>query len=708
MLEAGWRVRPGQPSPLGATVLPVGVNFAVYSRGERVQLCLFDQPRGPEMLCVDLPGRTGHVWHGFLPDAVAGQLYGFRVHGPFDPPSGKRFNPSKLLIDPYARALAGKVDWDTDPALLIDGETAHEEDNAHVVPKSVICSNGFDWQGDAPPRTPWQDTVIYETHVKGFSVRHSHVPAALRGTFLGLASEVSILYFRRLGITAVELMPVTVTAGSRRLHGLGLTDYWGYGPIAHFAPDARYSVSGDRGAQVTEFRYMVRELHRNGIEVILDTVFNHTAEADHTGPTLVYRGVDNATYYRLEPTNPARYTNFTGTGNTLNLHEPAVMRLVLDALRYWVEEMHVDGFRFDLAATLGRRQLDFDPRSSFLDAIYQDPVLSQVKLIAEPWDLGPDGYALGRFPAPWSEWNDRYRDEVRRYWRGDETQASQIAWRLTGSPDLFATDERTTRASINFVTSHDGFTLHDLVSYARKHNTANGEEERDGAGENYSQNFGIEGPATEPAIRAEREQQKRNFLATLLFSQGVPMLLGGDEIGRTQGGNNNPYNQDNLTSWYDWDLDEDRRRLLEFTSHLIAIRRRHPNLRRQAFLDGRLHEHGDHLPLRWLREDGQEMTDGEWHTPWYRCFGLHLGGDIEELDADGERLRDDPMLIILNASERPVDFALPDRSWSVVVDTSRPDVPEDAETYAGGETYPVAARSLALLRGFEPLTLPST
>ena len=708
---------PGNPHPLGATVLPGGVNFSIYSRGaERVELCLFDELPGSETR-VNLAGRTGHVWHGFLPGVSAGQLYGYRVHGPFDPPSGKRFNPSKLLIDPYARAIAGKVDWAVSPELLADGDLAYSADNAHAVPRSVVCDDGFDWHGDAPPRTPWQDTVIYETHVKGFSAGHSHVSPALRGTFLGLASEPSVLYFRRLGVTAIELLPVTATTGSRRLHSLGLTDYWGYGPIACFAPDARFSMSGDRGAQVTEFKYMVRELHRNGIEVILDVVFNHTAESDHTGPTLAYRGVDNATYYRLEPLNPARYVNLTGTGNTLDLHERPVMRLVLDSLRYWVEEMHVDGFRFDLAATLGRRELDFDARSSFFDSIHQDPVLSRVKLVAEPWDLAPDGYALGQFPSPWSEWNDRYRDGVRRYWRGDETNTTQIAWRLTGSPDLFATDERTPQASINFVTTHDGFTLHDLVSYDQKHNLANGEEDRDGAAENYSQNFGAEGPTTDSVILAAREQQKRNLLATLLLSQGVPMLLGGDEIGRTQQGNNNPYNQDNATSWYDWNLDEDRRRLLEFTSRLIDLRSRHPNLRRRAFLDGRIHAAGERLPLRWLREDGQEMTDGEWHTPWYRCFALLLDGEIDDLDADGGRLHDDALLIILNASELPVAFLLPPGpqgpsrppgAWSLAVDTARPEVREDAEVFDEGAMYTVAACSLALLRAVEALTLPST
>ncbi len=488
-------MRPGQPYPLGATVLPGGVNFALYSRSaERVQLCLFDEPNGPERLRLDLPARTGHIWHGFLPGISAGQQYGYRVHGPYDPGEGKRFNPSKLLLDPYALALSGSFDWDSMPPFLLDDGSAETTDNARAVPKSIVYANGFDWQDDAPPRTSWQDTVIYETHVRGFSKQHPNVPQSLRGSFLGLASEAAIEHFERLGVTAIELQPVTARADSPRLHRSGLTDYWGYGPIAYFAPDARFSTSGDRGPQVTEFKYMVRELHRHGIEVILDVVYNHTAESNATGPTLSFRGIDNATYYRLDPMDPGHYLNFTGTGNTLSLHERPVMRLVLDSLRYWAQEMHVDGFRFDLAASLARGNLDVDARCSFLDAVYQDPVLSQLKLIAEPWDLGPDGYQTGGFPAPWSEWNDRFRDDVRRYWRGDETPSSQIARRLTASPDLFATSERGSYASINYVTSHDGFTLHDLVSYAEKHNLANGEENRDGSWENFSHNFGVEGP----------------------------------------------------------------------------------------------------------------------------------------------------------------------------------------------------------------------
>jgi glycogen operon protein len=670
----------------------------VYSRGaERIELCLFDADGRNEQR-IELLASSDNVWHSFVSGITAGQLYGYRAYGPCDPSKGLRFNPSKLLLDPYARALIGAFDWSTMPSFYTSSGQPDTTDNAASVPRGIVYDDAFDWQGDAPPRTPWQDTVIYETHVRGFSRQHPDVPEHLRGTFLGLASDAAIAHFRRLGITAVELLPVTARSSSPRLHKLGLTDYWGYGPIAFFAPDAWFSSSGDRGGQVTEFKQMVRELHRNGIEVLLDVVYNHTSEADETGPTLSYRGLDNATYYRLDPLNPAKYVNYTGTGNTLNLHEPSVLRLVLDSLRYWVQEMHVDGFRFDLAATLARTNRDFDPRSSFLDAVYQDPVLSQVKLIAEPWDLGPEGYRTGGFPAPWSEWNDKFRDDTRRYWRGDPNSSGPFARRVTASPDVFATTGRGPRASINYVTSHDGFTLQDLVTYSTKRNLANGEENHDGANENLSLNEGVEGPSPDAAVRVAREQQKRNLLATLLFAQGVPMLLGGDEMGRTQSGNNNAYNQDNPTSWYDWRFDDEQRDLLDFTSRLIGLRRRHPNLRRRDFLDG--HTTGQERPrqLRWLREDGHDMTDGEWHSPWYHCFALYLDGDIDELGADGQPVRDDALLLILNAAKTDVTFLLPKQPWSLLVDTSRPQTLEDAEVYTGGEKYVITAHSLALLR----------
>ena len=697
MLDPQTRLWTGRPYPLGATVTPEGVNFALYSRSaERVQLCLFDEAGEAELLRLDLPARTGHVWHGFLPGLNSGRLYGYRVHGPFRPNTGQRFNPAKLLIDPYARALSGDFDWHAMPPFHVDPETPDGTDNAHAVPKSVVLDGGFDWQDDAPPLIPWQDTVIYETHVKGFSMLKPDVPENLRGSFLGLATEAAIAHFKRLGVTAVELLPVAARSSSEGLHRRGLTDYWGYGPIAYFAPDARFSASLDHGAQVTEFKYMVRELHRHGLEVILDVVYNHTSESDAMGPTLSFRGIDNATYYRFDPLNPANYLNFTGTGNTLNLHERPVLRLVLDSLRYWAQEMHVDGFRFDLAVTVARDQLEFDQRSSFLDAVYQDPVLSRLKLIAEPWDLGPDGYRTGSFPSPWSEWNDHYRDDIRRFWRGDQLSAMAVARRLTASPDLFATAERSPQASINYFTSHDGFTLHDLVSYAEKHNLANAEDNRDGAWENFSQNFGVEGPTQDPKVREARERQKRNLLATLLLSQGVPMLLGGDEIGRTQNGNNNPYNQDNPTSWYDWNLDDARRDLLDFTSRLVRVRQRHPSLRRSHFLDGDLHE-GAKRHARWLHSDGSEITDAEWQAPG-TCFALYLDGDIEDLDEHATPARDDQLLLILNPSDSPVGFRLPSGTWSLVVDTARPEVPEDSLSYREDVPYAMAPRSLALLR----------
>jgi isoamylase len=706
MLQSGWRTSPGLPYPLGATVTPEGINFALHSRGaQRAVLCLFDDPHGPERARIQLLARTGYVWHGLVHGLKSGQLYGYRVYGNYDSVAGQRFNPAKLLIDPYARALAGAIDWTAPPGALVDDGAPSPADNSSAVPKSVAWTDDFDWRGDAPPGTAWRDTVLYETHVKGFSIRHPEVPVEQRGTFLGLASEPAIEHFSRLGITALELMPVAAVVDSERLHRQGLTNYWGYDPIAFFAPDARLSSSGDRGQQVTEFKTMVRELHRNGIEVILDVVCNHTAESFEKGPTLSMRGIDNATYYRLDPVNPAHYLNFTGTGNTLNLHERPVLRLVLDNLRYWVQEMHVDGFRLDLATVLARDALDFDERSSFLDAVYQDPILSRVKLIAEPWDLAPGGYQAGRFPAPFSEWNDWFRDDVRRYWRGDEGHALRLARRLTASPDRYAAGERDTSASINYVTSHDGYTLNDLVSYKDKHNLANGENNRDGPADGYSHNFGVEGASSDPQVAAARAQQQRNLLATLLFSQGVPMLLGGDEIGRTQAGNNNAFNQDNPTSWYDWALDRSRCDLLRFTSRLIAIRRAHPALSQTRFLTGGPDE-GAFNDLRWLREDGHDMAAGDWADPWRRCFGMLIAAGSK--DSDDKHAPDGPLLLLLNASDRAIDFSMPPGQWSLAVDTARPDVPEDTESYAARRPYTVSPRSMTLLAGDRSLTRSST
>jgi isoamylase len=702
------RVLPGRPVPLGATPQPAGVNFAVFSEGaERIELCLFDS-MGRESSRIPLTMRTGHTWHCFVSGIGAGQLYGYRAHGPYDPARGLRFNAAKLLIDPYARALTGKLNWNAPlHGYRPDGAradfTLDQRDDAWGVPKAIVFEEPeFDWMGDHAPRTPWHRTVIYETHVRGLSLRHTDVPTRERGAYAGLASDAAIDHFKSLGVTAIELMPVQAHIDSERLTNRGLVNYWGYDSIAYFAPEARYSSSGERGGQVREFKEMVRGLHRANLEVILDVVYNHTAEGDHIGPTLCFRGLDNKVYYRLVPGDERRYVDFTGTGNTVQVRHPQVLRLVMDSLRYWVLEMHVDGFRFDLASSLARELHEVQRLSSFFDAIHQDPVLSQVKLIAEPWDLGEGGYQVGNFPHLWSEWNDRYRDAVRRFWRGDNLQARELAHRLTGSPDLYSDEGRLPHASINFVTSHDGFTLDDLVSYSRKHNEANGEQNRDGRDDNISANYGVEGPTTDPAVLALRERQKRNLLATLFFSQGVPMLLGGDELGRTQAGNNNAYCQDNEVSWYDWELDERRRQLLAFTRRLVRIRHDHPNLRRQPFLNGRVTGDSHVKDVMWFRQDGGEMTDEEWQADWLKCFGMRLDGELDEVDQLGNPIEDDVLLLLLNASTIDLEFTLPDSTphaaWSLLVDTARPEIDEDAATYPVGAALSLAARSLVLLR----------
>jgi glycogen operon protein len=696
------RVLPGQPLPLGASLQPGGVNFSLYSEhAERVELCLFDEPAGPETARIPLPIRTGHIWHGFLQDVLPGQLYGYRVHGLYGPNEGLRFNAEKLLIDPYARALAGRSDWRA--PLLGYGYTDDEmdgRDDSWGVPKGIVVDGPFDWQGDVHPRTPWNETIIYETHVKGFTYRHPSVPDELRGTYLGLASKGAIDHLKRLGVTAVELMPVHAAIDSRRLHDRGLVNYWGYDSIAYFAPDARFSCGGDKahdGRQVPEFKQMVRELHRNGIEVILDVVYNHTAEGGEAGPTLSFRGIDNPVYYRLVDGNLRQYVNYTGTGNTLNSRHPQTLRLIMDSLRYWVQEMHVDGFRFDLASALARGMHDVDRLSSFFDAIHQDPTISQVKLIAEPWDLGDGGYQIGNFPVLWAEWNDRYRDGVRRCWRGDQSSTQELAYRLTGSSDLYGANGRQPSASINFVTAHDGFTLHDLISYSQKRNEANGENNLDGRDDNLAWNCGVEGPTNDPAIVALRDQQKRNFLATLLLSQGVPMLLGGDEMGRTQFGNNNAYCQDNEISWYNWDLRPRDIELLEFVRRLTNVRYAHPSLRRQRFFAGRPIRGSEIKDITWVRQDGGEMTDEQWNAPWLKCIGMRLDGNLDELDAHGQHIVDDVLLLLINASEIDLSFTLPDPAWTLVLDTARPEIREGEQTYASDSAYPLKARSLALL-----------
>jgi glycogen operon protein len=651
--SAVWR---GRPYPLGATWDGAGVNFALFSKhAERVELCLLD-PRGRrEIERVQVRERSDFVWHCYLPEARPGLLYGYRVHGPHDPDRGHRFDHNKLLVDPYARLIKRGRCEVVDPA--------------------------FTWDDDRPPRTPWQDTVIYELHVKGFTRLHPEVPEQLRGTYAGLATDPVITHLKKLGVTAVELLPIHTIVDERRLLHHGLRNYWGYNSIGFFAPEMRYCASGALG----EFKSMVKTLHAAGIEVILDVVYNHTGEGDHTGPTLSFRGIDNAIYYRLDPAHPRRYLNYTGTGNSLNVAHRVVLALVMDSLRCWVQEMHVDGFRFDLAATLARGPHGaFDRNGAFLAAVRQDPVLSQVKLIAEPWDLAEGGYQLGNFPPGWAEWNDKYRDAARSYWRGDERIIGELASRLSGSQDLFQPSGRAPTASINFVTTHDGFTLNDLVSYERKRNDANLEGNRDGSDNNRSWNCGVEGPTDAVHIRSLREKHKRNLLATLLFSQGVPLLVAGDEMGRTQLGNNNAYCHDSTLSWVDWELDADARALQAFAARIVALRRKHPLLRRRTYPKPE--------NTTWLSPEGREMTDHDWHVPFARCVGvLMVGRRLAERDERGAPMMDDDLLLLLNAHDAAVQFSLPEGAWSVLVDTARPEAP------FAGKTYSLEAHSLVLL-----------
>ncbi len=704
------RTRPGAPYPLGATWDGSGVNFALFSEhATAVELCLFDGPDGSEELArIPLSEQTHQVWHIYLPEVRPGQRYGYRVDGPYDPANGHRFNPAKLLLDPYAKAIDGPIRWSDAlfgyPVGHPDADLARDDrDSAAGVPKGVVIDPAFTWGEDRPPRIPWNETLIYEIHAKGFTARHPEVPKPLRGTYAGLACPAVIDYLRSLGITAVELMPIHQCVADKHLADRGLTNYWGYNSIGFFAPDVRYAAGGGLGQQVAEFKTMVKTLHEAGIEVILDVVYNHTGEGNHLGPTLCFRGIDNASYYRLVSDDRRHYMDYTGCGNTLNMTHPRTLQLIMDSLRYWVLEMHVDGFRFDLASTLARELHDVDRLGAFFDVIHQDPVISQVKLIAEPWDLGEGGYQVGNFPVLWAEWNDQYRDTIRRFWKGDEGQVSAMGFRLTGSSDLYGAGGRRPFASINFVTAHDGFSLHDLVSYNQKHNEANGEENRDGTDHNLSWNCGAEGPTDDPIILRLRERQKRTFLATLLLSQGVPMLCGGDEIGRTQQGNNNAYCQDNETSWFDWRLDKGRRDLLAFARPLIALRRRHPVLRRRQFFYGRRIRGSEVKDLAWFRPDGKEMTEENWRDPLARCIGLRLAGDaIEEVDARGGRLTDDTFLILLNAHHEALPFILPAHrpgvKWEVLLDTRTPDGRRRHRAMKGGEAYDLEGRCLALLR----------
>ena len=700
-------VWPGRPFPLGATWDGRGTNFSLFSENaERVDLCLYGDD-GTET-CVPLTERTAFNWHGYVPDVGPGRRYAFRVHGPYDPARGHRFNPAKLLIDPYAKAIEGGVRWHEANVLpyVPDGTDdadlePDDEDDAAAIPRSVVVDPGFDWEGTSRPRTDWHETVIYETHVKGFTKLHPEVREDLRGTYAGLASEPAIAYFQDLGVSAVELLPVHHFVDELHLVEKGLTNFWGYSSIGYFAPHAAYAATGARGEQVLEFKGMVKALHRAGIEVILDVVYNHTAEGNHLGPMLSFRGVDNASYYRLMPDDPRLYMDFTGTGNSLNPVHPSVLRLIMDSLRYWAVECRVDGFRFDLASALARELYDVDRLAAFFDVIHQDPVLSQVKLIAEPWDVGPGGYQVGNFPVLWAEWNGLYRDSVRDFWRG-HGNVGELASRISGSSDLYASDGRSPSASINFVTAHDGFTLADLVSYEQKRNEANGEENRDGTDDNRSWNTGVEGPADDPVVSELRERRMRSFLATLLLSQGVPMLLGGDELARTQRGNNNAYCQDNEVSWFDWEPGERSERTRAFTKRLLALRREHPVFRRTRFLAG-AETLGSGLPdVWWFRPDGRRMTQRDWRSPDARTLGVFLNGqEIGTRTPTGEVVEDDSFVLLLNAGGEPVEFLLPPRRfgrrWLFELSTAEPER-EDGAAFAARAPVTLPPHSLLLLQ----------
>jgi isoamylase len=682
--------------PLGATWTREGTDFALFSKqATRVELCLFARPGDSiEIRRLELGRRSDSLWHAHVPDIHPGQAYGYRVHGPHAPASGHRFNPAKLLLDPYAKAISGTMQWsdalsgypvqsaDPDRDLIPD-----VQDSAAAMPKSLVIDPAFPWGDDRPLQTPWNRTLIYECHVKGMTMLHPEVPDALRGSYLGLATDPIVEHLHRLSVTAIELLPVHHIAAERRLAQLGLSNYWGYNSIGYFAPDARYAGAGGLGGeQVSEFKSMVKRFHQAGIEVLLDVVYNHTGEGSHLGPTLAFRGTDNTAYYRPDPGSPRFYADFTGCGNTVDIRNPPALQLVLDSLRYWVTDMHVDGFRFDIAPVLGRENSGFSPNAVFFEQVRQDPVLSQVKLIAEPWDLGPDGYQLGRFPVGWSEWNGKFRDTVRSFWRGDPAQVSHLASRLSGSSDLFEPSGRAPQASINFVTCHDGFTLQDLVSYETKHNQANGEENRDGTNHNLSRNWGVEGPTDAVRTVHMRERMKRNFLATLAFSQGVPMLSHGDELGRSQSGNNNAYCHDSPLTWVNWQLSSEQRNLLEFTRTLFAIRAANAELRRSTFFSHGAAPEGQTKELTWLRADGKEMSADDW-----RDAGNHVLGMLVRKENGGA------LLLLLNASGRAKPFTLPDLgdagSWAELVNTHHATAGAVRE-----KGVSLSARSLILLR----------
>jgi len=700
----GLELWPGSPYPLGATFNGRGTNFSVFSEvADRVELCLFDKA-GHERR-IDLPEVNAFCWHGYIPGIGPGQMYGYRVHGPWDLGAGQRCNPHKLLLDPYAKAVVGQIDWN--PAVFpyrIDPDGTRQEsepslvDSAPHVPRAVVIDPTFDWENDRPLRTPLHETEIFELHVKGFTARMPDVPPELRGTYAGLSHPAAVEYLQRLGVSAVELMPVHQFVHDGHLVARGLRNYWGYNSIGFFAPHNEYASGGQLGDQVREFKALVKTLHAAGIEVILDVVYNHTAEGNHLGPMLSFKGFDNAAYYRLMP-DGRFYKDYTGTGNSLNMRHPHVLQLIMDSLRYWVLEMHVDGFRFDLAATLARELHDVDRLSAFFDLIQQDPAVSQVKLIAEPWDVGEGGYQVGNFPPLWSEWNGKYRDTVRDYWRGADQALAEFAFRLTGSSDLYASNGRRPHASVNFVTAHDGFTLRDLVSYNEKHNEPNGENNQDGEQHNRSSNYGVEGPSDDPVINDIRARQQRNFLTTLFLSQGIPMLLGGDEIGRTQQGNNNAYCLDNEISWTDWEHADEA--LLQFTRRLIAFRKAHPVFRRRDWFQGRPLYGQDVSDIVWFTPAGEEMSDQDWTAAFAKSLAVFLNGAaVPGRGPRGERIVDDSFLLCFNAHHEPLDFLLPEpvagMPWTCVIDTARPELSERGEPL--DEAVHVEGRALVVLK----------
>lgn len=706
------RIWPGRPYPLGATFDGAGVNFALFSENAiKVELCLFDEiASSRESQRITLAEHTDMIWHGYLPDVAPGQLYGYRVYGPYEPEKGHRFNPNKVLLDPYARAIGRALIWDDALFGYEIGQDDLSFDNrnsAPFCPLASVVDTAFTWGEDRPPRTPWHKTLIYEAHVKGLTMLHPDVPEEKRGSYAALGSDAVLDHLKRLGVTAIELLPVHYHLDDRHLLSRGLTNYWGYNTLNYFAPHLEYASRQSPRKSVQEFKTMVRSLHAAGIEVILDVVYNHTCEGNENGPTLSMRGVDNAGYYRLSPENKRYYMDYTGCGNTLNMMHPRVLQLIMDSLRYWVTEMHVDGFRFDLASTLARELHEVNRLGAFFDIIHQDPILSQVKLIAEPWDVGPGGYQVGNFPVLWTEWNGKYRDSVRRFWKGDGGLASELATRLAGSSDLYQANGRKPYASINFITAHDGFTLQDLVSYDHKHNEANGEDNRDGGDENHSWNCGAEGPTDDANILALRERQKRNFIATLIFSQGVPMLHGGDELGCTKNGNNNTYCHDSALNWLQWKLEPHQASFLEFVTDCVQLWKEQPALQRRKFFVGRPIRGEGIKDISFFEPCGREMSDDAWNSGFVKCIGMRLAGDrLDDVDHRGNPIVGDTLLLLLNGHWEEIPFTLPPTAggdvWQTLLDTAEPDRPAGLKVRPAGEQFPLYGRSLALLRTVRP------